>query len=150
MREIKFKAWIFAAEYRFGIKLHIGQEKDVINIDFKNQKLSVLGDDGKAQEYALYDDNVYIAQYTGYKDGNGVEIYTGHVVTYFYKGLRCLGKILLHEGKFTIVPTWFVGNDTSSDRGVILGLHEILAQKSSYLEVANHICRMIDRKISDK
>lgn len=150
MREIKFKAWISAAEYHSGIKMHVGQEKDVINIDFKNQKLSVLGDDGKAQEYALYDDNVYVAQYTGYKDGNGVEIYTGHVVTYSYKGLRCLGRILLHEGKFAIVSPWFEGNDTSSDLDVILGLHEILAQKLSYLEVANHICRMVDRKTSDK
>lgn len=150
MREIKFKAWISAAEYHSGIKMYVGQEKDVINIDFKNQKLSVLGDDGKAQEYALYDDNVYVAQYTGYKDRNGVEIYTGHVVTYFYEGLRCLGKILLHEGKFVIAPTWFKGNGTSSDRIVILGLHEILTQKSSYLEVANHICAMVDRKISDK
>lgn len=53
MREIKFKAYVFAAEYRYGVKLNIAQEKEVISINFKNQRLRVLGDDGKIQEYAL-------------------------------------------------------------------------------------------------
>ena len=135
MREIKFMAY----EKAYNII------REVVSINFAD-KTVVLKDDFFDDVRLLNFDDVNLMQYTGVKEKNGVEIYTGHMVKYFCKGFWCLGKILLHEGKFVIAPGWFKEKDNSAELGIIFGLHEILTKKDSELQVVTHICKIIDRK----